>query len=133
MPAAAAAERVRGKVCGQLAAGHRCGAAQGADRSRGGPAATAAVERAGSWRVAAAVGTREPAVGCRRTGSSPSPVAMTVEVCVKTAVGPRHPRRLPLLPEGPAHAGGEEGPLRDEARRPQQQAGGAGRPIDLEA
>ncbi|KAG2588771.1 hypothetical protein PVAP13_5NG306481 [Panicum virgatum] len=42
-------------ACGQLAAGHRCGAAQGADRSRGGPAATAAVERAGSWRVVAAV------------------------------------------------------------------------------
>jgi hypothetical protein len=28
----------------------------------------------------------------------------------------------PLLAEGAAHAGGEEGPLRDEARRPQQQA-----------
>ena len=49
---------MRGKACGQLAAGHRCGAAQGTDRSRGGPAATAAVERAGSWRVVATMGTR---------------------------------------------------------------------------
>ena len=36
----------------------------------------------------------------------------------------------PLLPEGAAHAGGEEGPLRDEARRPQQQARMV-RPISL--
>ena len=35
-----------------------------------------------------------------------------------------------LLPEGAAHAGGEEGPLRDEARRPQQQARMV-RPISL--
>jgi hypothetical protein len=76
---------------------------------------------------------------------------MTVEVCVKAAVGHPDtlgdcecPRRAPpvlprrpwvdsvltcspivarsLLPEGAAHAGGEEGALPDQARRPQQQA-----------
>jgi len=31
-------------------------------------------------------------------------------------------RRGPVLAEGAAHARGEEGPLRDEARRPWQQA-----------
>lgn len=35
---------------------------------------------------------------------------------------PRHARRLPVLAEGAAHAGGEEGPVRGEARRPRQQA-----------
>jgi hypothetical protein len=76
---------------------------------------------------------------------------MTVEVCVKAAVGHPDtlgdcecPRRAPpvlprrpwvdsvltcspivarsLLPEGAAHAGGEEGALPDEAHRRQQQA-----------
>jgi len=45
-------EHVGCKACGQLAAGYHCGAAQGADCSFVGPAATAAVKRAGSWRVA---------------------------------------------------------------------------------
>ena len=58
------------KACGQLAAGHRCGAAQGADRSRGGPAATAAVERAGGRSLAGGAEVLHSGAGLAGAGRS---------------------------------------------------------------
>ena len=67
-------------------------------------------------------GDRDGGGAASITGDASSTLGSTVLFSAARKGRSGQLRRGPVLAEGAAHTGGEEGPLRDEARRPWQQA-----------